>query len=565
MIRLAIDCETYAFESGNMLPRIVCMQARTLGSKAVIMRGDNARRFLATALADKACILTGHNIAYDLGCSAMMWPELLEPILDKYEQNSVICTMAHAQLCDFAIGANTKGRSYALDKVCERWGIIGCPDKANRWRLRYGELDDIPTRDWPREAYDYAIADINVTLDLSIELQLTAPIPDVPAQSRWYFWLQLSSALGMLTDAPAVVQWERELYADIAELEPRIIGGGLVTAEGKKVMVAIRDRMIASGNARKTPKGNIITDRLACEESGDELLQALAKRNKLRAAIDRELPMLRAPVVHTHYGMAATTRTTSSNPNMQNLSTGSGSRGCFKPRDGKIYVINDYSILELCTLAEICVALKLGDTLANVLRAGDDPHRSMTSRLLGSTYEDVINHPDYKRTRGRLAKEANYGFPGGMGPATLKRTAAKRGTQLTLSQSKGLRMAWAKQWPELPKYQKWITRQLEDRGGVFEHYYTKHLRGRLSYPQGCNTLFQSLGAVVTKTAGWRLLRAGFLPSLFVHDEFVNEIAIAEAAEAAIEIRSILESTAREILPEIGCRADTIINERWIKP
>ncbi len=567
--RLAIDCETYLIGVGNQLPRVVCLQVYGLGIPARILRGDDARAVLAIALDDRTCVLTGHNVAFDLGCCALMWPSLSEAIFKAYERNGVICTMAHAQLADFAIGA--RGRSYALDKVCERWHISGCPDKGNAWRLRYGELDGVPTREWPTAAREYALADVKCTFDLSQKLQLEAPIPDVPAQSRWYYWLRLSSALGMATDPQAVVDWEKELLAKVSAIEPYLLRAGLIDSTGKKRMAFLRDRMNQSGNARRTPKtekgggGNVIVDALACEESGDPLLQSFARYNALRAAINRELPMVKAPIVHTFYGMAATTRTTSSNPNMQNLSTSSGSRKCFQPRAGMIYVIADYSILELCCLAEMCLALGVGDTLANVLIAGKDPHRSMAARLLGTDYDGAVEHSDYKRIRGRLAKEANYGFPGGMGPAGLQRVAAKRGTALTLAQATSLKRQWAQQWPEIPRYQKRVSDELErNNGGAVEHYRTRHIRGGLSYTQACNSFFQALGAVVTKTAGWALTRAGALPSLFIHDEYVIEAPIAEAQDWAIEIKRICESTAKDILEKVGCKCDPIINERWVK-
>jgi hypothetical protein len=557
---IALDVETFPIRVGDQLPRVVCVSLANEHG-ATILHHSELELILKDLL--RNAIIVGHNIAFDMGCIALSYPSLASLIDQAYEQNRIRCTMLWAQLADFAKGANFG--KYGLDAVASRMNIP-YPDKDNPWRIRFGELYNIPIVDWPQPAIDYSLGDALTTFALANKLP--SDLPNVAEQSRWYYWLKLSSAYGIATDAAKVKIWERDLTEKSRSMVAELISAGLVRierGEPKRCIEAIRQRMRNTGKARFTAKGNITIDSLACEESGDSLLELYAKYAANESALSRELPILQKQFVHTRYGIAATGRSTSSDPNIQNMNKDSGSRLCFKPHDeGSVFIIADYGKLELCTLAQLCVAMGCGDNLAKALREGVDPHRIVASKILGVSYEQAKSHSNYYYAR-QCGKVANFGYPGGLGVDSLILYAKKLyGVTLSRAQSESLKRIWRASWPEIPIYQNKVRDHLESNNNIIDHYRSGRLRGDLSFTQGCNTLFQGLGGDVTKACGWALYRKGLLPSLFEHDAYIVECAESDYLEVANEVRKTMRETAQEWLPDVGCDSEPLAANRWIK-
>lgn len=580
---VTIDVETFPFRAGDRLPKVVCASIATPAGDLRILRGEDIPRWLLGAMADGHTIV-GHNVAFDLGCIAHTWPWMFAPIFSAYDHDRVRCTMLWAKLADIAVGLDAK--RYDLGSVCGRKGIP-CADKESPWRTRFGELEPLATSDWPEEAIRYSLLDAQSTLALAE--RLPAHLPDVTAQARWHYWLTLSSALGLETDPEAVAQWEaskRELEAGLM-----VKCAGFFDA-GKAKQAAIRAQVEKAYAAEGkpvplTPKGRTSIASSTLRDTADPLLLAWATLAETRAALQRELPILREPVVHTRYGLAATGRSISEKPNLQNLNRTSGSRSCFRPRAGRAYAILDYGKLELCALGQLCNLLGAGDGLAAEIRAGIDPHATMGAEILGVSMAEFAAHDERKHYR-QAAKAANFGLPGGLGVDGFRSYAWQLyGVRLTKAEAARIVRAWKRKRPDCVRYMdrvgKLVAAQCSgchrtDTGpfaechhcgsavvrGRVDHYRSGRLRGGLTYTQGCNTLFQGLGGDVTKAAGWELLRGGWLPSVFVHDEYVVEVPIQGAAEAAHEVARILNAVAADWLPYAPSTAEPTLAMRWTK-
>lgn len=602
---VSFDVETYPIAVGARLPQVVCASYCFEGDTPGILLGDECERFISAVIKDSRLTLVNHNMAFDMGAMATTWPWLHEPIVHAYETSRILCTMRWSQLVDYAIGRNAK--RYSLGAVCDRLGIEHA-DKDTSWRYSYHKLDGVPLDQWPDEAIEYSLLDATAPLELARALR---KVPDVAEQSKWYYWLTLSSAYGLRTDTPKVQQWAADKRTKRDALEGRLRSilhtdstGATKRTDGKakrnmKALHAEIERAYGGNPPRNPPtakalakdpnaKGSIKADYTTCIESGDPFLKDYAAYNRILSALSRELPILENEYVHTRYDLAETGRSTSSKPNLQNLNKTSGSRDCFAPRNGMVYCIADYGRLELSTLAQICVALGLGDKLASAIRSGDDPHNLMAAAILGLPMREAMKHPDWKKSR-QASKCVNFGYPGGMGARSFVDYALSNyEVRITLTESKRLRKLWRRQWPDCVAYTKRIGQLLEAhcdmcgkipdvdtdicmhcnsgtiRRGTLDHYRTGRLRGGLRYTQGCNTLFQGLGGDVTKAAGWELMKAGFLPVVFVHDEYVCEVPRASAIDAAHEIQRILEDTAREWLPDAPSKAEPVLATRWVK-
>src|SRR5690606_32482748 len=116
--------------------------------------------------------------------------------------------------------------------------------------------------------------------------------------------------------------------------------------------------------------------------------------------------------IHSYFEVLRETgRTSSSNPNLQNLPRVDGVRECYVPRPGNVYISCDYDKAELHTLAQLCMDYFGESKLAEALNNGIDPHLQMAANILGIPYEEAKDRlkakdKEVKDTR-QMAKAAN--------------------------------------------------------------------------------------------------------------------------------------------------------------
>jgi len=112
-------------------------------------------------------------------------------------------------------------------------------------------------------------------------------------------------------------------------------------------------------------------------------------------------------------------------------------------------------VLELRTLAQICLRRYGRSVLADLFRQGIDPHKYTASLLLGLSLEQFGQLPigEQKQARQR-AKVANFGCSGGLGAASLVSYAKQSyGVDLTIKQARDFRKRLiTKIYPELKTY-----------------------------------------------------------------------------------------------------------------
>jgi hypothetical protein len=172
---------------------------------------------------------------------------------------------------------------------------------------------------------------------------------------------------------------------------------------------------------------------------------------------------LTGTVLHPNYTpLVRTGRTSCSNPNVQQLPRKGGFREAFVPSPGHLFLICDYSFIELRTLAAVCEARYGTSNLADVIRAGVDPHCHTAAmfehinldkfmRLKKS--EEPVERARFDALRQR-AKVLNFGIPGGLGAGSL--VAYARSTYnvtLTLEEAREFRERLIGEvYPELGLY-----------------------------------------------------------------------------------------------------------------
>jgi DNA polymerase I-like protein with 3'-5' exonuclease and polymerase domains len=145
--------------------------------------------------------------------------------------------------------------------------------------------------------------------------------------------------------------------------------------------------------------------------------------------------------VHPSYStMVRTGRTSASAPNIQQIPKDSAFRQTFVASPGHFLLAVDYRFIELVTFAATAMHRYGWSDMADVIKAGVDPHAHTAAMMLGVPPEDfltwkdnegvaatravdgkevVIKLKDRFDTARQQAKPVNFGVPGGLGVASL--------------------------------------------------------------------------------------------------------------------------------------------------
>ena len=583
----AFDFETHLIGPARLAPPPVCMSVAIPGQEPELYDKASWQEPLRDALLSEALIV-GANVAFDLAVAVNAKPDLFPIVFRAFDESRITDVLIRQKLIDIALGEYRMHGKYGLADVSAR--LLGKHlEKENTWRLRYAELDPVPMSEWPAEALSYPIDDATTTL-ACYEAQEDASnvLLDQFAQARAAFALYLASAWGLRTDRVGVAKLRQYCETERAKLEADLLAAGLLrqTKKGisKSTKVAqARMEAACNGAPRLTDKGNIVVDAEACADSGDPILESYTAYNKLGTLLSGHVKAMELGIdnpIHTYFEILLNTgRTSSSHPNVQNVSRADGARECFVPRPGWCYIGCDFDKAELHTLAQCCIDLFGRSALADALNGGFDPHVGLGATLARTTYEDLaarIKSGDESAKEWRQrAKPGNFGFPGGMGPNGMVRYAKGHyGVILSEEDSRHLYEGWQEQWPEVAyDYLGWIKRMTASGSCTIEHFVSHRWRGGCSYTEAANSFFQGRTADGKKSALYLVTKKCYLPgtALYgcrivneVHDEIILEAPLAIAPDAAIELRDTMIAAYNAYVPDVPVHASPVLMDRWSK-
>ena len=590
--------------------------------------------------------LVGANVSFDMRTLAERYPLLLPLILDMYDEGRIHDTQTAEQLLDIArgtLGRHPKTRAPLKYSLADQYGRITHErlDK-DTWRLRYGELAPYDLKCWPEDARHYPMKDavstalvwsmiaIRAHMQRMITPGIDSPIlASEPEQCRSDFALGATSCWGLQTNGPRVEALAQHTEEVLYELEEELalhglIDGGAGTKTVKKVVHKFRKpyrrgegvrntkaaaaRLLEAARAEnpgvpdedlpierseKTGEPSLSAD--ACSESSDPLVQKygmVGALSTLLGSTDEKkqksgIPALRKGVhypIHTRFGLAASGRSTSSNPNVQNLANKiKGVRECFQPRPGMVFAAADVGGLELATFAEVLLEIVGWSKLAEAILAGRDAHADFACEILGIPLEEGERRkalgkeadPEFYLAR-QTAKIGNFGIPGGLGAESLVDYArALYHITLTLEEAKRLKALYLTKWPEVKIYFQ-IIAQLAESGRPFKQLYSGRYRGGLKYTAACNTSFQGLGGDAMKHVAWELTKAcydwrqgsillGCRIVNFIHDEFILEVPRDHLAhDRAMALGDMMNAHIRRYLRRVPARAEPLLMDPWSK-
>lgn len=264
--------------------------------------------------------------------------------------------------------------------------------------------------------------------------------------------------------------------------------------------------------------------------------------------------------IYPHFNVLVSTgRTSSFDPNFQNFPKDQEFRKCFIPREDHVFLIADYSTVELCTLAQTCIDLYGSSRMADVINDGLDIHEWFASILLNKEMAAVT-----KEERS-YAKACNFGFPGGLGTKQFLEYAQHTyGIQnLTIKDAKRFKNIWLEAFPEMLQYLS--TEGLKFRGSMQAITTTGRIRAKCNYTQAKNFPFQGLAADGTKLALFKLIQQNFRVINYIHDEFVIELKdnLELNQQKALAILTMKQSM-EEVCPNVEIKIGSTLSDHWAK-
>jgi hypothetical protein len=638
------DTETALIRPGRAAPELACVAWVLPNEEPELTHWSNAHDLLLaffTAAANKELLLVGHNIAFDAVVACANFPDLLPTVFAAYDAGGVRCTMLRQQLLDIAQGTMQgyfdeggvwRKPDYSLLSLVHRHKIPISMEK-DEWRLSYGQLRELPLDRWPEGAKQYPKNDVIGTLGVFLA-QGTEIIPDEVDEAFAFFCLQLVSTWGLRTDFDKVCALERETKERLEEVRGKLLEYGLIRENGSRNVKAAAERIKkaweSSGQRpRYTSTGRMQLDEDACEACGDEIMSDYAAYSTLLKILSTDIELLKAGdklPIHPGFRLLSTCRVGArkqdglAGGNTQNLARGNkrkcpdcrgtgcqkckgkgkidclGVRECFTPRPGWVFVDVDYPSLELRTLAQLCYEWLGRSTLGDLYNRDPDadPHAMMAALILGTTYEDIkarIAARDPAAIDARsLAKPANFGFAGGLGPQKFVDYAWRGyGIRLGNTEDEAIRKAawlkevWEATWPEMNRhdpcgYFGYIRAHEQNGTYTLVMPYTGVICSNMRYTEACNRGFQHLGATCAKFGLVEVVKACYLPGtdLFggrvanmIHDELLVELPMKEwgpdrTSNAANIVAELFAAGAKKVLTRVPIQCTPVLSTCWSK-
>lgn len=337
--------------------------------------------------------------------------------------------------------------------------------------------------------------------------------------------------------------------------------------------------MTRQGNAQWT-KSVLLRQARHGSETADMLLthRRLSKQNEfLNSWLGYATPW---DTVHASYniGRAATGRTSSSDPNMQQVAA--ELRPAYVPRPG--YLIGDFDLSQI--EMRVAAFISRSEPMMEAYRRGDDLHRMLASEMARVSLDDVT------AVQRQMAKAGNFGLLFGMGAAGLMSYAETAyDVVLTFEEAQRLHSAFFRTWDGLGQWHARTIARAHQTGQVVsplgrvrripeimggdEYLVSGAERIAINSPvQGtASDILLTALAMVSGTVpvqGYRAAPSGAKVVGTVHDSMVAELPEDNWEEAAREILWTMTKGVLPVLRRMGCdfdvplAAEAKIGRRW---
>ncbi len=241
---LAWDTETFPINQASQLPRVVTL---ALGSDdgtippTAIGNDDfsGLRDHFINILEDREYLHVGQFLSYDLGIVYSNFPDLLPLIFKALDDETLSDTAIREKLLNLTITGDLENLrlpdgsssrlTYGMEALVKKYfGIDISATKSDpaAWRTNFEVFDNVPIEQYPKDAVDYVLDDVNYPLkiwrlqeDRRQEIIAQRGIDPFATESFRIlvdFVLRLMSARGVATDPIAVQKVEDLLAKELA-------------------------------------------------------------------------------------------------------------------------------------------------------------------------------------------------------------------------------------------------------------------------------------------------------------------------------------------------------------
>jgi len=274
----------------------------------------------------------------------------------------------------------------------------------------------------PKEVYEYAAEDADVTLKLKNKLE--PELKKYGAENLFYdIEMPLMPVLadmemaGVRIDTDALKETSNVLTARMQQIEKRIFelaGGDFNIASPKQVGEILFDKLKIIEKPKKTKTGQYVTseDVLQSLKHKHEIVADILEHRGLKKLLGTYVDALPKLInrhtghIHTSFNqtVTATGRLSSSDPNLQNIPVrgedGKEIRKAFIPEENCLFFSADYSQIELRVMAH----LSGDENMIEAFREGHDIHAATAAKIYKESIDSVTRD---QRTK---AKRANFGI-----------------------------------------------------------------------------------------------------------------------------------------------------------
>jgi DNA polymerase-1 len=377
---------------------------------------------------------------------------------------------------------------------------------------------------------------------------------------------------GMLLDLDYWQQIVADMKASLSEAKPKALGllpsppTDQITLFAAELNLDSPAQVLAAFHGLGIDIPNTRAATLAERAADHPAIAALLEYRTWQKAITSfgdTLPKHVHPVtgrIHPDYKQfgSAAGRFSCSSPNLQQVPRGVDVRRAFRPAPGHVYVIADYSQMEIRLAAEIS-----GDqTIAQAYKAKTDLH-ALTAALTNGIAVEAVT-----KSQRQAAKALNFGLLYGMGWQKLRSTAlTSYGVEFSEAEAQSARKAFFTSYAGLAAWHD-RTKRLANHGEISE---TRTLAGRRrrlpqgSFTQALNSPVQGTGADITKAALgllYKELQGRGRIVACVHDEIICECPTEEGPWVKELLERCMVEAALPFVKSLPVEAEAAIAATW---
>ncbi|MEM1875074.1 MAG: DNA polymerase, partial [Candidatus Hadarchaeales archaeon] len=252
-----------------------------------------------------------------------------------------------------------------------------------------------------------------------------------------------------------------------------------------------------------------------------------------------------------------TGRMSCSDPNLQQIPRGTGHRRLIIPRPGHVFIIADYSQIELRLMAEIAD----DEAMITAFRNNQDLHKLTASIILGKKLSDIT--PEERQ----LAKAVNFGLIYGMSARSLQDYVySSYGVSISYEEAEQYKRRFLNYYRGVKRFHDYMASKF-NRGDRVVTTKLGRRRTCTTLTQMINTPIQGSGADGLKLALAALSKVkndNIRIILAIHDEIVIEAPEDQAQKAKELLVKAMDFGMSKILQKVPCTVEAHEARCWEK-